>query len=129
MSGESDGEEKRKKSSVYIFTGLIIVALLLIGYSVFWRTPSPTTDEFVQCLNNQGLKLYVLEGCGHCEDQKSLFNETFDQLNVIDCKYQTDICKNSAISAVPAWQFPNGTISTGVHTFELLSQMTGCKHE
>jgi hypothetical protein len=58
-------------------------------------------DEISKCIGEKSI-LYIQLGCPHCETQKELFGEYYQNLNVVDCFYESDKCTN--IRATPTWR-------------------------
>ena len=57
-------------------------------------------EEISKCIGQRSI-LYVQLGCVHCETQKEMFGEYYQNLNTIDCFYESNKC--ASITATPTW--------------------------
>ena len=87
-------------------------------------------DDFAKCLTSQGATMYGASWCGHCQNQKKLFGDSFRHVNYIECAAenggQTDACKFAGITGYPTWDV-NGERTPGELALEMLSEKTGCE--
>lgn len=106
---------------------LFIALAIAIVFSIIILTkkPSNTTDSPVAKCIGQNSVLYVQRGCSHCEDQKNLFGDSYQYLNITDCFYETQKCINNSIEATPTWVIKSQKY-VGVQTIETLKNLTGC---
>ena len=103
-------------------TILIILAILILSYSIITRSHPQTDIEVVKCIGEHS-KLYTQLGCHACETQKNLFGENYNLLNVVDCFYEREKCEG--IEATPTWII-NGKKIKGVQSVEELKKLTNC---
>lgn len=123
-----ENQKKYMKKGVIIFV-LIAVLILAIVLIFSGKSKEPGQyDEFAQCLNNAGLKMYGTEWCPHCKNQKSLFGKSFQYVDYIDCDRNKDNCLIQGIQGYPTWKL-NGQSYTGEQSLENLAQITGCTLE
>ena len=109
-----------KKSN--IITILIILAVIALAIIIITR-PKPNTDiELAKCIGSKSI-LYTQLGCSHCKIQEDMFGDNYQYLDVIDCFFEKDKCKE--ISVTPTWLI-NGQKYEGVQSIEKLKELTGC---
>lgn len=124
---------KSKQSSYYLYgaTALVVVGLVVFAAnnSVGSDAPSPY-DAFAQCLSNSGVTMYGAWWCSHCENQKELFGDAFDQVNYVECstaaRTMNQTCQDAGIQGYPTWEFSDGSRASGEQSLETLSQKSGC---
>lgn len=112
-------KKRLKKGLINI---LIVLIILIIAYFVI-RKPFQSADEKTTLCIAKNSLLYTQYGCHACENQKKLFGENYEKLNVIDCWFEQEKCTN--ITATPTWIIKDKTI-TGVQSIENLKELTGC---
>ena len=112
---------------------LIIIILVVIGI-VAWSTSGyfveddsnlTDLDNFAKCLSEKGATVYVSEYCGHCKNQKEMFGDSLEYLNLVECTKKQELCQQMGIRGVPSW-IVNGAKYEGLQSFERLSELTGC---
>ncbi|MBW2970448.1 hypothetical protein KY319_04975 [Candidatus Woesearchaeota archaeon] len=120
------------KNTIIIIAVLVIVAVAF----VFLQGKMPGTtpaggkyDEFAKCLTEKGATFYGAKWCGHCNNQKEMFGESFKHVNYIECSDedggQSDACEFAGITAYPTWDIAGERVQ-GAQKFETLSEKTGC---
>lgn len=90
------------------------------------QQPTAPLDEFAQCLTESGAVMYGTGWCGHCQNQKAAFGESFRYVQFVDCDESRDECLEAGVESYPTWVFADGTNVTGVASFDILSAKTGC---
>lgn len=93
-------------------------------------TPTPsgvTLESFAKCLTSKGMKMYGVEGCGACQQQRNMFGPAFTYINYIDCNQQSQLCSQKGIIAYPTWEDGSGDLYRGTQSFSSLSQISGCQ--
>ena len=119
-----------KKNSTLLMVGLAVLILAgLIGTAI-WQNNKPSIyQEFAQCLNDEGAKVYVAWWCQHCENQEADFGSAWDELEVIECSspgsHTFDLCPD--LTSSPTWETADGDRYEGRRTFENLSEIYGCE--
>lgn len=114
-------KEKRSK----IITLVIFILIIIIATLSFTIKPkNHTNQELAKCIGERST-LYLQLGCSHCEDQKNLFGENYQYLNVVDCFYDPQECTNNNIEATPTWKI-KGNLYKGFQTIEELKSLTEC---
>lgn len=118
---------------VGVKTLLVIIAVIVIGI-VAWSTSgyfikddndSSDLDKFAKCLTEKGATLYVSKYCGYCKNQKEMFGDSLEYLNLVECTEKQELCQQKGIIGVPTWIIDELPYS-GVQQFERLSELTGC---
>lgn len=109
----------------------IAIAIVAVGGFLLWKNMDPGTsngsvDGFAKCLMNKGVVMYGTKYCGHCNDQKKLFGDSFKYINYIECTEQGDICEQNGVTSVPTWVI-DGEKYIGKQSLEKLSELSGCE--
>ena len=112
------------KISFIIVSTIIIIAILFFTKSQFPPVNSET-DQLAECLASKDVTIYVSKYCGHCQDQKELFGDSFQKLNSIDCAINTLACQEAGITGVPTWVI-SGESYPGVQSLSKLKELTNC---
>ena len=93
-------------------------------------------DNFAQCVTNSGLVIYSSSQCGACAYQETLFGDSYELLNVVECHptsegYDKELCNKMDISATPTWILEidgeEYERKLGYQNFEQLSSWTSCE--
>lgn len=109
---------------------VIIFVLVIIAFGVFFfliqQKPSENYDEFARCLTEKGATMYGAVWCGHCQDQKKIFGNSFKYINYVECPENQELCRQKGIDGYPTWII-NDKKYPGFQNFEKLSQLSGCK--
>ncbi|HOG15133.1 MAG TPA: hypothetical protein PK674_00955 [Candidatus Absconditabacterales bacterium] len=90
------------------------------------KTNTVKEDNLAKCLTSKGIKLYGMAGCPYCKAQIELFGDDFQYINYINCSEDPNVCVEKGISGVPAWEFIDGSIKSGLHSLEDLADLVGC---
>ena len=112
-------------------TLLVVIVLIAIGIvtwsfsGYFVEDDLTDLDKFSKCLSDNGATLYVSAYCGHCQNQKEMFGDSLQHLDLVECTEKQQLCQDMEITGVPSWII-NGVTYTGVQSFEKLSELTGC---
>ena len=104
-------------------TSLIIITSLI--FLVACTSPGKY-DDFAKCLSEKGVVMYGTETCSFCQQQKQLFEGSFQQLTTIDCNNAPIACANANIKVYPTWRI-NNTNYDGLQQLTSLSSLTGCE--
>lgn len=115
-----------------IFFGFIILIIAVIIVFVFLlpknseQGTNPGLDLFAQCLADKGVIMYGAYWCSHCQNQKSLFGDSFKYVNYVECTSSPGKCSSAGVSGYPTWIFTDGKKLEGEQKLEILSQESGC---
>jgi thiol-disulfide isomerase/thioredoxin len=123
---------KKKQQNQLLFWGILII--VVVGFTALIIRDSGKPGKFTslaQCLDEKGAKFYGAFWCPACESQRTQFGKAQNDLPYIECsnqdRSQTDICNNENIQSYPTWKFVDGSVITGVQSFEFLAEKTGCE--
>lgn len=114
---------------------ILVGAILAIGIFTFTSFKASQTpgqyDQFAQCLNEKGVKMYGAFWCPHCKEQKKEFGKSWKFVNYTECSTadgngQLKICADANITGYPTWEFVDGERIEGKVSFEKLSEKAGC---
>ena len=110
-----------------------MIILLIAIPVIFLSLPKPAlaSDEFAQCLTNEGAVFYGSYQCGHCIDQKEMFGSSMQYVNYVECgplgaPPTNEACIQAGIDGYPTWII-NGVKYVGVQQLNKLSELTGCQ--
>ncbi|MDA1038244.1 MAG: hypothetical protein O2877_00970 [bacterium] len=113
---------------LFLFSGIIVVVLIALVL-IQGRAPGQY-DDFAQCLADEDVTMFGTYWCPNCAAQKELFGPSFRNVDYTECSPQHnrtfDLCKKDNITAVPTWEFSDGTRVTGVQSLESLAGKSGC---
>ncbi len=108
----------------YLGYGIIVILILIIGTIVLINDDLEVSSETVKCIGDNSV-LYIQTGCGACKVQEDMFGEYYEQLRVVDCVYNSQICQDAEIKATPTWVI-DGEKYVGVQEIEELQKTTKC---
>lgn len=104
----------------------LFILFFLIIFLVACSPNLVTSETFAQCLTGKGVAMYGTEWCGHCQNQKALFGDSFQYINFVDCDQNRAACIDARIPGYPTWII-NGEQYAGEQSFAELAQATGCE--
>lgn len=84
-----------------------------------------TPEELAQCLTEKGAVMYGTDWCGHCQNQKAVFGESFQYINFVNCEQNKDECQAANVPGYPTWQI-NGKNYPGEKSLAELAGLAGC---
>lgn len=132
----SEKEFRQKNLTAAVVLGII---LALMTYGVHSSTgPGDRYNEFAQCLDSKGFKMYGSITCAYCAKQRGDFGDAFKYIEEIECDPRnpgnvTDCGINGKnIAGTPTWiqEDEQGRelyrFDAGVIPFEKLSEVSGC---
>ncbi len=89
----------------------------------------PDLVAFAKALDQAGVKYYGGAWCGHCTEQKQLFEDGADFLPFIEVtnpdRTLNQIGSDNNITSLPTWVFPDDTRLEGVQTLQTISDRSG----
>ena len=112
-------------------TIVLIVSLLFITACSFGPSTEVKT-KFANCLSDKEVTMFGAYWCPHCQQQKKMFGDAWDEINYVECSLpggqgQTEICIQAGIQSYPTWEFAPGDRISGALTFEQLAAKSGCQ--
>ncbi|MFH1712004.1 MAG: hypothetical protein ABH846_02090 [Patescibacteria group bacterium] len=123
------------RTGIIIGGALLIVLFFALGiYNQNNGSSANVSDEFAQCLTDNGAKMYGAYWCAHCKEQKEAFGNAWDKINYIECAAnsaggQTAECAAAGIESYPTWTFADGSRASGKQEMDFLAGKTGCTIE
>lgn len=107
----------------------------ITGKSIFrWLIKDSTNlEDFAKCLSVKGAKMYGAFWCGHCQNQKKSFGDSWKFVSYVECdprgeNPETELCLSKKIQGYPAWEI-NNQLYPGEMSFEELAELSGCELE
>lgn len=119
----------KSKKIILGTAGLALVAVGLLLYFLVFTGPNPETPvgKLATCLDEQGVTMYGLPTCPHCQEQKDKFGDSFKYVDYVNCSENRDKCLTQGIETVPTWIIDGNKI-VGVQELEELAEKSGCKY-
>ena len=122
----------KKKTLKLSLVGIGILVFIIGSISYLTSQEDPEISELAQCLTNNDATMYGAFWCGHCEDQKKLFGNSFKHIDYVECDErgdnpQPERCQIEGIEGYPTWKI-NGQIMSGVISLNQLSSVAGCEY-
>jgi len=121
----------------YVLLSVFIACLLpiFVAGSYQERPPAEVVLDLASCITSKHIKMFGSDGCGHCQHQKSLFGESFTQIEYIDCYKGEEgkkSCEDNDIESFPTWvKFDEHGKEVdrvkGVQSLEKMETFSGCK--
>jgi len=95
-------------------------------------TDTPSADNsdlsaFASCVTESWVKMYWTNWCSHCNDQKALFGDSFENIEFIDCDASKPACVAAGVQGFPTWIDASGTSYPGKQPLERLAEISGCQ--
>lgn len=88
------------------------------------------SESFAKCLTEKGMKFYGSKNCSWCAKEKTLFGDSMQYVNYIECTGDngqlTKACQDANITSFPTWQLSDGKMESGYKTLEQLAEVSGC---
>lgn len=114
---------------------LLIVATVLgvVGLAAYSINQPGPYDDFAACIAEEGdITFYGAYWCQACNQQKALFGRSSKLLPYVECYENgsqeiSQTCLDNEIESFPTWIKGSGDRTTGVKSFEELSELTGCE--
>lgn len=109
-------------------------AVLIVGLIVAWNSglfggsaDDHPYGEFAQCLTDNDVTMYGTDWCPNCQEQKRMFEVAFNNIDYVNCDFNTQVCRNQKIEGYPTWKKDLTLIGAGVQTFKTLGEAAGCE--
>jgi len=112
---------KKKKTKMYIFSALLILFLVIGGWTFsHYVLPGPY-DNFAKCLTEKGAVMYgAIDWCTYTQGQAGMFDKSF---KYVDYRDESEL---AGINTRPTWVY-QGKWYEKVQSFQTLAAVTGCK--
>lgn len=108
----------------------ILLLLLVVGWNRGWiggNAEEHPYAGFAQCLTDAGLTMYGTDWCPHCQEQKKMFDDSFDFIDYVNCDFNQSVCKQKGVTGYPTWHFDGAFWAEGVQTFPQFAEVSGCE--
>jgi len=109
------------------FLGALVVVFAL----ALTAQPALARDvaALAACITDRGATYYGAYWCPVCAKQNALFGEYFSLVPYRECsdpgsRKQRHACRH--VDSYPTWEFPDGTVRTGLQSLEKLAALSGC---
>ena len=122
----------KKKTLKLSLVGIGILVFIIGSISYLTSQEDPEISELAQCLTDSDATMYGAFWCGHCDDQKKLFGNSFKHIDYVECDErgdnpQPERCQIEGIEGYPTWKI-NGQTMSGVISLNQLSSVAGCEY-
>ena len=124
------------KRSFFLFSSSFLVCIFLIGGCAQEKSAEPTPlDPFMQCLSDNGVKMYGSYTCSICAKQKKDIGPASRFLDEIECNpnapgNQAEHCVEIDIQNTPTWILEKESQEVerieGYMKLEALAKLSGC---
>lgn len=124
---------KKAHKNWMIWGGILVAVVAVFLFASGGDSSGPGEyDEFAQCLTDSGAVMYGAYWCGHCQDQKERFGNSWDRVNYVECDPRGDnsnpeLCQQKGITGYPTWHFGDGQVVSGTQSMQALASRTGCQ--
>jgi glutaredoxin len=134
MTEHKHHTKKKKISPVSIVIIAFLAVLVIYSAATGLRNQpqeyesSVDMDALAQCIVNSDATFYGTEWCSHCQSQKRMLGDVFNQFRsefYVDCDKDRGACQAAGITGYPTWVI-NGQKYVGTQQLETLYQATNC---
>ncbi|PIQ92004.1 MAG: hypothetical protein COV70_01520 [Parcubacteria group bacterium CG11_big_fil_rev_8_21_14_0_20_39_22] len=118
------------KNNLYLVVAIILSVIVVVTAVLYKNNEvegSEVTDEFVACLNKNEVVMYGAYWCPHCDNQKKLFRDKWENVSYVECTEDPNLCIEKEIKGYPTWIIGDNKYLVGVQSMESLAQATGCE--
>lgn len=126
-------QKKQPKSNRRFVVAAIVLFVAVATGSSWWRQHRQGNkyDAFAKCLTQKNVRMYGLETCTHCLEQKELFGASFQYVNYTEClipgaRQLQPECQAAGVKRFPTWQFSDGSRNEGTMPLQAIADKTGC---
>ena len=108
-------------------------SFLLVGVfaAVFLAACSDTTlsleSSVARCLTDNGVVMYGADSCPACQQQKTLFGDSFPFVEYVECD-RSAACQENEVRSIPTWINAQGDRLVGMRGLGELAEFGGCAH-
>ncbi|MCK4613526.1 MAG: right-handed parallel beta-helix repeat-containing protein, partial [Thermoplasmata archaeon] len=85
------------------------------------KSTEELTEELAEELTAQGWIIYGTDHCPWCVRQKEEFGDAFQHIDFVNCRENSQACKDAGIKTIPCWVSPGGRHYPGYHDLSQLS--------
>jgi len=132
---KSKKEPKKSSNSKYLIF-VIIILTIIIGITFISKGGDKysreSIDALAKCMTEKGTLMYGTFWCPKCAEQKKMFGSSFQFIDYVECdargeNEQSQLCIEKQVEKYPDWQFPDGSRTIGILSFEELAAKSGCQ--
>jgi len=110
----------------YIYLLGVVAILLIAGCSTTGDVVIENNlDDFAKYLTEQGVVMVGAEWCGHCQNQKAMFGDSFQYVTFVDADLQAELAASYGVPGYPTWILPDGTQLIGEQSLDSLKEASG----
>ncbi|MBD3270250.1 hypothetical protein GF376_01875, partial [Candidatus Peregrinibacteria bacterium] len=112
LSKEMMARPKKKKIFMNV---ILLIAMAIVAFRLFYfsnhrieednKNSFVTIEDFAICLKEQGMMMYGVDTCEFCLQQKRQFGSAFEQINYINCDFNSQQCQEAEIENYPTWRY------------------------
>ncbi len=115
------------KKTLIIAAAAILISLgALYGFLKLRHRIDTPMESFAKCITSEGMAMYGLKTCPHCDDQKKLLEEGFKYIDYVECSKEAGKCSENKIVEVPVWILKDGQRFIGSKSIQELSEISSC---
>lgn len=126
----------KKVAVIFVVAVVLMISLVYVTKNISKITGKAVADvetneeELAKCLTREGAKMYGAYWCGHCQNQKKLFGDSFQYIDYIECDAKGEnpnpaACSSAGIEGYPTWVI-SGKKYPGEQSFEKLKELSNC---
>ncbi len=107
---------------------LVTAVIVFAGIYIFLSSTTgqlTAKDELAKCLSIRNATFYGASWCGHCQNQKSLFGDSFQYVKYVECTENQELCQSAGVTAYPTWII-NGQKYEGELSLSMLAKLADC---
>jgi hypothetical protein len=89
-----------------------------------------TYAQFGQCLNTNGMTMYMSATCGLCTQQKKTLKDAANYVRMVDCNASESNgleCGNAGVRGLPTWGKNGKAVLVGPQSLEELARVSSCQ--
>ena len=104
-----------------------IVTVVVLAFAFYFLNPAAWNKdsvpdgkytEFAKCLTEKEVVMYGAYWCSHCQAQKKLFGDAWEEVNYVECDARgdngnPDLCTEKGVTGYPTWIFADGSRTSG----------------
>ena len=114
----------KNKASIHLVVLIIVITLIAVLVTFLTMIKEPYVDgDLVECIAKNCI-LYISRTCGHCEEQLNYFGSSRDNIEVVDCMENPEVCAG-VVYSVPTWSC-NNIIKQGVFSINEIKEFARC---
>ncbi len=114
-----------------LILALVIATFGLVACTEGGNNEEQNLDQLAQCLTEKGVVMYGAYWCGHCNNQKLAFGDSWQYITYQECdpageNGNREACLEAGVKAYPTWVFPGQENFVGEQPIEALAKAANC---